>query len=110
MPIAVAAVSGDIDVGFTGFTGAFYNLAGKDGLKVIAGTAREAPGFQNTAYVASKRAYDAGLRTLADLPGHSVGAKLDYPATRARLGSCGPGTLPEGLGADECPAALSASA
>ena len=73
VPIAIAAVSGNIDVGFTGFTGAFYNLAGKGGLKVIAGTAREAPGFQNTAYVASKRAYDAGLRTLADLPGHSVG-------------------------------------
>jgi NitT/TauT family transport system substrate-binding protein len=73
VPIAVAAVSGDIDVGFTGFTAAFYNLAGKGGLKVIAGTAREAPGFQNTAYVASKRAYDAGLKTLEDLPGHSVG-------------------------------------
>ena len=73
VPIAVAAVSGDIDVGFTGFTGAFYNLAGKGGLEVIAGTAREAPGFQNTAYVASKRAYDAGLRKLVDLPGHSVG-------------------------------------
>ena len=73
VPIAVAAVSGDIDIGFTGFTAAFYNLAGKGGLKVIAGTAREAPGFQNTAYVATKRAYDAGLRTLADLPGHSVG-------------------------------------
>jgi len=40
---------------------------------VIAGTAREAPGFQNTAYVVAKRAYDAGLRTLTDLPGHSVG-------------------------------------
>lgn len=26
VPIAVAAVSGDIDIGFTGFTGAFYNL------------------------------------------------------------------------------------
>jgi NitT/TauT family transport system substrate-binding protein len=73
VPIAVAAVSGDIDVGFTGFTAAFYNLAGKGGLKVIAGTAREAPTFQNTAYVASKRAYEAGLKTLADLPGHSVG-------------------------------------
>ncbi|WP_258767524.1 ABC transporter substrate-binding protein [Bradyrhizobium arachidis] len=73
VPIAVAAVSGDIDIGFTGFTAAFYNLAGKGGLKVIAGTAREAPGFQNTAYVASKRAYEAGLKTLKDLPGHSVG-------------------------------------
>lgn len=73
VPVAVAVVSGDVDIGFTGFTAAFYNLAGKGGLKVIAGTAREAPGFQNTAYVASKRAYDAGLRTLADLPGHSVG-------------------------------------
>jgi NitT/TauT family transport system substrate-binding protein len=73
VPIAVATVSGDIDIGFTGFTAAFYNLAGKGGLKVIAGTAREAPGFQNTAYVASRRAYDAGLKTLKDLPGHSVG-------------------------------------
>lgn len=73
VPIAVATVSGDIDIGFTGFTAAFYNLAGKGGLKVIAGTAREAPGFQNTVYVASKRAYDAGLKTLKDLPGHSVG-------------------------------------
>jgi NitT/TauT family transport system substrate-binding protein len=73
VPIAVAAVSGDIDIGFTGFTAAFYNLAGKGGLKVIAGTAREAPGFQNTAYVASRRAYDAGLKTPKDLPGHSVG-------------------------------------
>ncbi|WP_249157988.1 ABC transporter substrate-binding protein [Bradyrhizobium jicamae] len=73
VPIAVATVSGDIDIGFTGFTAAFYNLAGKGGLKVIAGTAREAPGFQNTAYVASKRAYDAGLKTLKDLPNHSVG-------------------------------------
>jgi NitT/TauT family transport system substrate-binding protein len=73
VPIAVAAVSGDIDIGFTGFTAAFYNLAGKGGLKVIAGTAREAPGFQNTAYVASKRAYESGLKTLKDLPGHSVG-------------------------------------
>lgn len=27
VPIAVAAVSGDIDIGFTGFTAAFYNLA-----------------------------------------------------------------------------------
>ena len=73
VPIAVATVSGDIDIGFTGFTAAFYNLAGKGGLKVIAGTAREAPGFQNTAYVASRRAYDAGLKTLKDLSGHSVG-------------------------------------
>jgi NitT/TauT family transport system substrate-binding protein len=73
VPIAVAAVSGDIDIGFTGFTAAFYNLAGKGGLKVIAGTAREAPGFQNTAYVASRRAFDAGLKTPKDLPGHSVG-------------------------------------
>ena len=33
VPIAVAAVSGDIDVGFTGFTGAFYNLQARAALK-----------------------------------------------------------------------------
>jgi NitT/TauT family transport system substrate-binding protein len=72
-PIAVAAVAGDIDIGVTGLTAGFYNLAGKGALRIIAGQSREEPGYHLIAYLASNRAYDAGLTALKALPGHAVG-------------------------------------
>jgi NitT/TauT family transport system substrate-binding protein len=81
--VTQATFAGDVDIGVTGFSAAFYNLAAKGGLKIIGGTAREAPGFHNTAYVAPNRAWDAGLRSLKDL-GHSsiavpqAGGPLQY--------------------------------
>ena len=72
-PVAVATVSGDIDLGVTGLTAGFYNLAGKGGLKIIAAQSREEPGYRLVAVVASKRGSEAGIRRLEDLPGHSVG-------------------------------------
>jgi NitT/TauT family transport system substrate-binding protein len=72
-PIALAVVSGDVDVGITGLTAGFYNLAGKGALKIIAAQSREEPGYHLGAYIASRKAYEAGLKSLADLPGHSVG-------------------------------------
>ncbi len=82
-PIAVAAASGAIDFGVTGLSAGFYNLAAKGALRIIAAGNREMPGFKNAGYVASNRAYAAGLRTLRDLAGHSVvvtqiGGMLDY--------------------------------
>ncbi|MDB5407822.1 MAG: hypothetical protein JWL84_2734 [Rhodospirillales bacterium] len=71
-PVSVAVVSGDIDVGITGLTGGFYNLAGKGGLKIIAAQSREEPGYHLIAYLAAKHAFETGLHSLADLPGHSV--------------------------------------
>ena len=44
-PIAVAAVSGDVDYGLTAFTGGFYNLAGQGQLKIIGAQSKEAKGF-----------------------------------------------------------------
>ena len=72
-PIALATVSGDVDVGITGLTAGFYNLAGKGALKIIAAQSREEKGYHLTAYLASNGAYEKGLRSLKDLPGHSVG-------------------------------------
>ena len=72
-PVAVATVSGDVDVGVTGVTAGFYNLAGKGALKLIAAQAREEPGYKLVAVVASRKAADAGLKSLADLPGKSAG-------------------------------------
>lgn len=100
-PVAVAVVSGDIDIGVTGLTAGFYNLAGKGALRIIGAQSREEPGYHLIAYVASNRAFAAGLTALADLPGHSVAIsqigstfhysvallaeKLGFPLTRLRL-------------------------
>ncbi len=65
----MAIASGDIDVGVTAFTGGLFNIAGRGQLRIIAAQSREEPGFPLIAYLASKRAHDAGLRTLRDLRG-----------------------------------------
>lgn len=72
-PIAAAAVGGDIDVGITALTGGFFSLAGRGTLKVIGGGLHEQKGFEGTAVLVSRKAWEAGLRTLAQLPGHSMG-------------------------------------
>ena len=71
-PVAVAVVSGDIDVGVTGFTGGFYALAGQGALKIIGAHSREVPGFHGLGYFVSEKAAAAGLKTVKDIPGHSV--------------------------------------
>jgi NitT/TauT family transport system substrate-binding protein len=71
-PVAVAAVSGDIDFGIAGFTGGLYGLAEQGALKIIGGQTREVPGFHANTVVASQKAYAAGLKSFKDLPGHSV--------------------------------------
>src|SRR5262249_44341631 len=72
-PIAVAAVAGDVDIGVPGLTAGFYNLAGKGALPIIAGQSREEPSYHLIAYLASNKAYSAGLAALEDLPGRSIG-------------------------------------
>ena len=70
-PIAVAIVSGDIDFGVTALTGGFYSLADKGALKVIGGLYTENPAHNGMAIMASNKAWEAGLKTPADLKGHS---------------------------------------
>jgi len=72
-PIAVAVVTGDVDFGLTAFTAGLFNLAGKGGLKVIAAQAKEAQGYEGNAILASRAAWDKGLRRIEDLKGHSLG-------------------------------------
>jgi len=72
-PIAAAAVSGDVDVGITALTGGFFSLAGRGTLKVIGGGLHEQKGYEGTALLVSKKAYDAGLTSVAKLGGHSLG-------------------------------------
>jgi NitT/TauT family transport system substrate-binding protein len=83
-PISVGVASGDIDFGVSGLSASFYTLAGHGQLKLIASSAGEAAGgFYNLTFVASNKAYDAGLKSVKDLPGHDVaivqvGTSLHY--------------------------------
>ena len=72
-PVAVATVSGDIDIGITGLTAGFYNLAGKGALRIIAAQSREEPGYHLNAYLVSNQAYAGGLTSLPALANHSLG-------------------------------------
>jgi NitT/TauT family transport system substrate-binding protein len=71
-PVAVATVSGDIDIGSTGLTAGFYSLANQGALRIIAAQGREAPGFRNLGFLVSNRAYEAGLKSIHDLNGKTV--------------------------------------
>jgi NitT/TauT family transport system substrate-binding protein len=85
-PISVATASGDIDFGAVGLTGGFYSLGGQGALRIIAGFFSEAPGFRLITYLASNRAYSAGLTSLKDLSGHSVAVTQIGSAIHYALG------------------------
>jgi len=71
-PISVAATNGAIDFGTTSTSAGLFSLAGSGALKIISGFYDEAPGFHNFAVAASAKAYEGGLKSYKDLPGHSV--------------------------------------
>ena len=85
VPIAVAVVSGDIDIGETASSGSLYSLGGQGAIKIVGGETREAKGFHNFALVASNRGWDAGLRAYTDLPGHSLAIPQIGSAAHYRL-------------------------
>jgi NitT/TauT family transport system substrate-binding protein len=72
-PVAVAVASGDAQFGITGLSAGFYNMAGKQSLKIVAAGAREEPGHSTGAYVVSKQAYEKGFRSVKDLKGSRFG-------------------------------------
>ena len=71
-PVAVATVSGDIDVGNAGVTSALYTFAGQGALRILAGFAQDRPGFHADGILASNAAYQSGLTSLKQWSGHSV--------------------------------------
>ena len=70
-PVSLAVASGDIDFGLAALTAGLYNLCGQGALRIIAGNIHEAQGFPGNVFIASNRAFAAGLKSLKDLPGHS---------------------------------------
>jgi NitT/TauT family transport system substrate-binding protein len=72
-PVAVAAVAGAIDFGAAGFSSALYTLAAQGELRIIGGGTYDRANFPAAGIFASNAAYAAGLKSLKDLAGHSVG-------------------------------------
>ena len=72
-PVAVATVAGAIEFGSAGFSGALYRLAAQGELRIIAGSTYDRPHFLAAGILASNAAYAAGLHSLKQLGGHSVG-------------------------------------
>ena len=72
--IGLAVASGDAPIGMTAFTAGIYALAGRGGMKIVAGGYEEAPGFKGLAILVSRAAYDRGVRKPADLKGLRIGS------------------------------------
>jgi len=65
--VTQATQAGDVDIGATAVSAALYNLAAKGGLTLIGGLGREVPGFHGTGFLATNRAWDAGLHSFKDM-------------------------------------------
>jgi NitT/TauT family transport system substrate-binding protein len=72
-PVAVATVAGSIDFGSAGFSSALYTLAAKGEIRIIGGASYDRANFPAAGILASNAAYAAGLRSMSQLTGHSVG-------------------------------------
>jgi NitT/TauT family transport system substrate-binding protein len=86
-PIAIAGAAGDVDFGCTGMTAAFITLTAQGSLRIIGAGTWEHPGFQSIGFIVSNQAYAAGVKSFADLAGHSVaitqrGSPLDHALSR----------------------------
>ncbi len=86
-PIAVATASGDVDFGVTGVTGGLMNLAEKNAIRIVAGVLHEKEGVDGMIVLASNDAYENGLTSIDDIPGHSmamtqVGSTFHYMTSR----------------------------
>ncbi|WP_169545159.1 ABC transporter substrate-binding protein [Sneathiella aquimaris] len=70
-PVAVAIATGAVDFGVTALTGGFFSLADKGAVKVIGGLMSEKKGTPGNTILVSNKAFDAGVKSPADLKGKS---------------------------------------
>jgi NitT/TauT family transport system substrate-binding protein len=88
--VPLAVVSGAVDIGATGVSAQLYSLASQGAIKIIAGQAREAKGYQVNAFIVSNAAASAGLARFDQLAGHSIaisliGSPVHYAAAQVAL-------------------------
>jgi len=69
--VSQGVMAGDLDFGLAAVSAGFFNTAGQGAMRVIAGDGDESPGFRGLVAIVSNQAYDAGVKSLKDLAGHS---------------------------------------
>ena len=62
LPIAVATVSGDVDLGSTALTGGLYNMASQGAMRVVAAQSADVPSFQNNTVIVSTSSIIGAVR------------------------------------------------
>jgi NitT/TauT family transport system substrate-binding protein len=72
LPIAVATVGGEVDLGSTALTAGLYNMAAQGAMRVVAAQSADVPSFQNNTVIVSNHAWDSGLKSYKDLGGHAI--------------------------------------
>jgi NitT/TauT family transport system substrate-binding protein len=73
LAIAVATVSGDVDLGSTALTAGLYNMAAQGAMRVVAAQSADVPTFQNNTVIVSNKAWESGLKSYKDLGGRNIG-------------------------------------
>ena len=68
-----AVAGGRLDFGVASLTGSFFNYAAKHRLKIIASQVSDQTGYPATALLISKKAYEAGFRSIRDFPHKRIG-------------------------------------
>lgn len=68
-----AVAEGKLDFGVVSLTASFFDYAAKHRLKIIASQVSDQAGYPATALLISKKAYEAGFRSVRDFPRRRIG-------------------------------------
>src|ERR1700760_715946 len=68
-----AVAEGKLDFGVASLTASFFDYAAKHRLKIIASQVSDQAGYPATALLINKKAFEAGFRSIRDLPHRRIG-------------------------------------
>jgi NitT/TauT family transport system substrate-binding protein len=71
-PVQKAVSEGKLNYGVATLTASFFDYAAKHRLTIIASQVSDQTGYPATALLISKKAYDAGFRTVKDFPNRRI--------------------------------------
>ena len=84
-PVQKAVAEGKLDFGVATLTASFFDYAAKHRLKIIASQVSDQSGYPATALLISKKAYDAGFRSVRDFPERPIGITTADTGVRYNL-------------------------
>ena len=84
-PVRKAVSEGKLNYGVATLNASFFDYAAKHRLTIIASQVSDQTGYPATALLISKKAYDAGFRTVKDFPNRRIGMTTADSGVRYRL-------------------------